>query len=496
MRIPGVKWFILSAASLGSLGGCALHSETRDKQGQEALKAWEEVDLNAQVAVPRKNMAALFGQQLKLQDELALAMRDNLARQIATGAKVQDALIRPVGAMLGQLAGSAAMAAQWQTAREDEAGARRAFAVANRQLRWLRLEIPDCATLARPETANLIANWSGTPAQKGILSASVKGMSEACKRPAFNATATVNVGGALGATRGKRNDAAAKLQEQRAAGVIYRNSYRAALAEYEAAAAALTRTPNGSRQKVLDAAGKLKNAADALARLEDAFSVQFLSEQKRDALNAALAPLLDRAEGEDLPANANSATVALAVFPELLDKANQAFADAKKPTLVPLLLQKDLEQIKADAAKRDVDAQLTRMAALDQLLEAQSRQVDRLLQAQDALKGANPEAVAATALGPHGEPTDAKMRLWRATSYYLDAAGRLSAEAGKIEHKLNAIEHERALAYAESNILQWETLIGSNVKQMAQFGASGVKSSHLTSLINSAALLAIAIGTN
>jgi hypothetical protein len=88
------------------------------------------------------------------------------------------------------------------------------------------------------------------------------------------------------------------------------------------------------------------------------------------------------------------------------------------------------------------------------------------------------------------------MRLWRATAYFLDATGRLSADAGKLDYRLLALEHERALAYSESSILQWRTLIDSNVAQMVEFGASGIKAEHVTALLNSASLLAIAIGTN
>jgi hypothetical protein len=493
MRIRYVMVFTLSAVGFT---GCALYSETRDKQAQEALKAWEEVDLNAQVAIPRKNLAVLLGQQMDVQDELALAKRDNLARAIATGGTIQDTLVGPVGVELNKLAGSVDLAVIWRDEREKEQKVKHAFAVAGRQLRWLRLEIPDCATLAKAETTSLITNWKGTPAQAGILSASTSVMKAECEKADFNATAKVGVGGTLLASREKLVEAEKKLQDQRDASILHRNNYRAALAEYELMAAAVKREPNANRKKMLEAAAKLKTAADALAGFEDAFSVQFLAEQKRDALNEALSTILNRPEGGALPDNASRATIALAIFPDLLDKANQAFADAKKPTLVPLLLQKDLEQIKADAAKRDVDAQLTKIAMLEQLLTTQSRQVDHLLKARDALQGMNGSIIAAEALGKRSPPTEQKMRLWRATSFYLDAVGRLSGEADKIDYKVLALERERALAYAESNIHQWGTLIGSSVRQMAQFGASGIKSSNLTALINSATLLAIAIGTN
>jgi hypothetical protein len=483
-------------ACIGTLPGCALYSPTRDRQAQEAARAWQDVDLNAQVAIPRKNMAALFAQQLQVEDEMALAARDNRAREIASGGTIDAVLIKPVDAQLDDLAGSAAKAAAWTAARKEEARARRRIVKAQAQLRWLGLEAPDCATLAGPGAAGFGADWAGTPAQAGILGATLAELAAACGEPGVRAVAAVDVGGALADTRTTVADAQAALVRQRGAGLVLRNNYRAAQAAYDAAAAAIEPDPVTRQERLRALAGRLKTAADALARLDDAFSIRFLSEQRRDALNTALTTILDRPEGGALPADANRATVALAVFPELLDKANQAFADAAKPTLRPLLVQKNLEQIKADAAGRDVDAQLAKIALLDQLLETQSRQVARLLAARAELQGAAGTAVAAAALGPASPPTEKKMALWRATAYYLDATGRLSADAGKVQYRLRALEHERMLAYSESSILQWRTLIDSNVAQMVEFGASGIRAEHVTALLNSASLLAIAIGTN
>lgn len=509
-----VVCFIMPAGILGSLSGCALYSETRDKQAQEAVKAWEQVDLGAQVAVPRKNMAALLKQQLDLADEFGRAKRDNLARSIATGSDtdvlipkgtttqppiatgtIALTLIDPVHKALTGLAGSPDAAKKWTEARAATLAARRNFAEAQRGLRWLGVEVPDCAALKAPGLKALIAAWPATPAQSSLLRTSVAEMTAICGDADFAAMDGVSLGGTLQQTREKVQLAAAALEQQRALGLMHRNSYRAALAEYEAAAAVKGK-PDEYRDKVAAAAGKMKTAAAALDKLDDAFSIRFLSEQKRDALDDTVAAVLDRAEDGTLPENASRATVALAVFPALLDKAKLAFADAKQPGLVPLLLQKDLEQIKADAASRDVEAQLVKIATLEQLIEAQSRQAQRLLQARDALADATGSELASRALAPSASPSEKKMRLWRATAYYLDASGRLDAETSKFRYKLDALDQERALGYAESSILQWKTLIDSNVGQMAQFGASGIKASHVAGLLNSASLLAIAIGTN
>lgn len=74
----------LLCATAPLLSGCqTIYSPARDKQGQEAQKAWGEVDLAAQVAVPRKNIKALLDEQLVMEDEIWAAFRTARARSMA-----------------------------------------------------------------------------------------------------------------------------------------------------------------------------------------------------------------------------------------------------------------------------------------------------------------------------------------------------------------------------------------------------------------------------
>jgi hypothetical protein len=79
---------------------------------------------------------------------------------------------------------------------------------------------------------------------------------------------------------------------------------------------------------------------------------------------------------------------------------------------------------------------------------------------------------------------------------YLDADSRLHAEIRKTNTRVRAMEHERALAAAESNVAQWNALITSGVGQLADFGASGIRPERITALINSLTLLWIGAGVN
>jgi hypothetical protein len=79
---------------------------------------------------------------------------------------------------------------------------------------------------------------------------------------------------------------------------------------------------------------------------------------------------------------------------------------------------------------------------------------------------------------------------------YLDTEGRMTAEINKIDYQLRALEHEKALSYAESSISQWNSLIYSVIEQQVEYGAAGIRQADITALINSLALLWIGVGVN
>jgi outer membrane protein TolC len=79
---------------------------------------------------------------------------------------------------------------------------------------------------------------------------------------------------------------------------------------------------------------------------------------------------------------------------------------------------------------------------------------------------------------------------------FLDAEGRLRAEAGKTRYRMTALERERTLSIAESNINQWKALIDPSVDLMVAYGTSGLKSSDIQAFLNSLTLLWIGVGVN
>ena len=56
----GSAALLMSAVLLCGCSSLRLYSETRDKQGEAAKKAWAEVDAKAVIATQRENLGALL----------------------------------------------------------------------------------------------------------------------------------------------------------------------------------------------------------------------------------------------------------------------------------------------------------------------------------------------------------------------------------------------------------------------------------------------------
>lgn len=501
-----------------------LYSETRDRQGQAAKEAWAGVDVSGQIATARKNHAALLAKQLETESALARARRDQLARAIATGGTVEEKLAKPVRAALTTLAGTRAQADAWLDALADQAFATRSLLKFEAEFKRFGVELPPCDRLASPKEQAALRDWlAAHPVAAQAVEPAHSGARAACADPKLTAADRFSLpDGMLKSARDAQAAASAGLAALRARGLAERNAYRAAKAAYDAAAKALDVDPNATSDRVQAAAGKLRDAAETLAALQDVFSVRFLAQEQQDSIDKLLTAIADPPAGAAPPADAGRAAVALVLLPRLIDATRSALADGQKPKLVPLLLAKDLAQIRADAAERDIAAQETLAELLQLKQHWLSERTRALRDASINLDGTvKPDgtvglaaldmpfmsSVAYDALSPVPAKPGAddtagtkrlndKIRLWKAASFYLDAEGRLKAEAGKVDYQVNALRHEIAITYAESNIQQWNRLISTAVDQLVVYGAAGIRKEDIVALLNSLTLLWIGKGVN
>ncbi len=468
------------------LTACALHSETREKQSIAAKDAWKKVDLESQLATARKAEAQILFEQLRTEDDIQRARRDALARGMAYGGTVGGKLLAPIDKELMRLfipndaSRSLAEAEKWLLAREDQADARRAFDKFNLEFRRIGLEPPTCENVKSGTPQEPVAAWDG--------------IVKACRNEKLNAADSYPLpeSGALKKQHDLIVAAAGELAKAKSASLEQRNVYRAAVKAYDEESAKLERNPSSGMDRLNEARDKVGKAMKALEAIEkaggDAFASKVMAEARLDMLNKQLA------------------SPHLAAGVEVVDGARVALADAKKPRLAPLVVAKNLETVKADAAKRDADIQLRKEQLLRDQLKWMTAKVRALVDARTFAAKADANADLASMLRPQ-DPAQLKEKerkpvlqtkanVWKAAAIYLDSEGRMTAEINKIDYQLRALEHEKALSYAESSIGQWNTLIVSVIEQQVEYGAAGIRQADITALINSLALLWIGVGVN
>ena len=507
MRLRCSTLAVLGACVAASLiGGCAsngltLYSDTRDKQGQAVKKAWSEVDFASQLSVPRKNIKTLLDEQLAMEDEIWAVHRSSRAREMSydwTLKKFQDQLRVRLNTL------TSATAAQQQDYRAQQEKAQgnlnnlaNSFAAAGQPP-------PKCPVVldkASFESAILAADKHPNPNVRTLVVTGLQSAQDACRT--LESLKTFFGGGELGAARQRLKDErdAIEKDEKTAAGL--KTVYDAEKKIYEEAARALLGNPEDAdaKKKVAEALGKLQGLVDKIKAADDAFSTQVVSEERLASLDGFLKTYQDVTTGKEV-VDGNKLAIALAVFPDVADKAKKALSDVEKPKLAPLAIQKNIELAKLEAARKDIALRRQVVSELEArvvALDAQVQAIDSALdpfekdQRVQALSGEELFKVM-TADDKAGLPV--RTKLWKATTRYLDAEGRLRAEAVKANYRVSALSHERALTYAESNINQWKALIDPSVELMAVYGAAGLKSSDLIALFNSLTLLWIGVGVN
>ena len=83
----------IALSAIVLLSGCGsmhLYSETRDKQGQAAVKAWKEVSFTDFFAAERANRAKLLDEELQASKELFASDRDLEIVKLVSGVPISD----------------------------------------------------------------------------------------------------------------------------------------------------------------------------------------------------------------------------------------------------------------------------------------------------------------------------------------------------------------------------------------------------------------------
>ncbi|MGW8394707.1 hypothetical protein [Pseudoduganella sp. HUAS MS19] len=476
-----------------------MYSETRHKQGAAARDAWKAVDIPAQLSVARKSEAALLAEQLKTEEALQKARRDALIRAMVFEGTVASQLKDPIGKQLEALAGSPQVALAWAAALKKEERAKSNLHDAEIEFTRAGFEMPACSVLSQQAYEDWAKIHAGAPAH---LRAAWTIAVDECSGTGLTAGASFEFkGGALAVTQKAVAEARAAISGAKAASLAARNQVSKLSKEYSGELEKLSADPTRAQDKLKSIARELGDALAKLEKLPDPVSRQFVSEQRVKALDATLASL---AGNVDSSGESSTTSAALASLAEWFDQSRVALADAKKPRLAAALLLRNLEQAKADAAAKDAQLQAMELQLLESKMTWQLEQLRSLSYGHQALQSVSADMAAMqvraalapveTAKAASGKAFEDKTKVWKSAASYLDANGRLAAEVNKTDIQRNALDHERAITYAEGNIAQWNVLISSTINQLADYGEAGVRKEDIASLVNAIALLFIAKG--
>ena len=500
-RCSLVVFALLAMASLTGCGSLRLYSEVRDQQGAAAQKAWTDVDLTGLVATERENLKKLLDAELDTQGRLATGIRDHELRAMVEASSLKEGLVDRVNKRLADVAGDGNLVA---ASRSKLAAFRKRTiqldAVAE-ELKAKNLALPTCASVANGATPAAIEQWRKTAPLRDLaeVDGALNEMRKVCDKPENDIVKAVYTGLGGEVDRSLKeyveDELALKKSEERA--LKLRTEYQVALAAYEKAVAE-NEIKADATDRVRTALGKLNEAVAALDAAQDALSIQFLSKERLAALDTFVHSVTEAKGDGTVPEGASKATVAFVLLPGLVDDARASLAEARKPLALPLLMRRNHEQLKVEAANREIEARRARIRLSKEIVEANYEQAVQLWLASRDLNSAGVKALhgrrfseAFTVAGPNE-----KEMLYMSAARYLDAINRLSARRYKLEYMRIATSHELALAYAEVDMKQWQSLIGATVDQVAAFGAGGIKAEQVSALLNTIGIFWIGHGVN
>lgn len=508
MNLQQIRWqqlgaLLIAAGMLSGCGSLRLYSEVRDKQGMAARKAWTEVDLSSLISTERGNLKNLLDAELETQTRLATAIRNNELRGMVEAASLQEGLVDPVKARLSQVAGPDAVA-QVTASRARLASFRRQtiqLDVIAEEFGFKGLALPTCAAVANGATPDALERWrkAATEQDRTAVDLALAELRRACARPENDIVQAVytGLGGEVGAALREHADDAAAMRRSEDRATPLKTAYQVALAAYKQALSESEATPE-SQDKVKAALARLDQAVAALGSASDALSARFLSKERLDALDSFVDAVTESKGDGSVPEGANKATVAFILLPGLLDDARQSLAAARKPLALPLLMRRNHERLKLEAATREIEARQAKLRLSKEIVETLYEQAVALWLADRDLATVGVKALHARKFTEAFSAAGAneKELLYHSASRYLDVLNRLSARRYRLEYLRIATSHELSLAYAEINARQWQSLIGATVEQVAAYGASGIKAESVSSLLNTIGVFWIANGVN
>lgn len=537
------------ALTLSGCGNIKLHSDVRQKQGEDAATVWKEVNLKPLFDAERDNQSKLLETEINgwnrhLAEVYEGELRD-LAKTSVGGytAKYDELLIRLAGPLT---------AASRPTIKEGVGHALRALA--DERAATLRLarsqsflqssRVPKFSceqlTASPPDIVNAWRDKNAKIASAAVVVDELKSATKECENVATAQGTYVSSmkdfkGGDLKLRVLAWDKSQRELKDKQAKVDEAVSALNTAQEEYDIALKA-AKPGESAVEKAKEQAKSVAKAVDALEKIQGAFGIQAASEERIKRIDDLLTSLQN---GETLDAeSASKLEIAISMFPKIEDDLARVKATNKGRAAVPLLIQRDVERARLGSARAEVERQKQRVEFMAIMVMSTVQQTDTVLTAGDHFQMVSPEglkllsdsareanterdaenaalakaktqaeraaarrirskrnAALLDALWDKLQPDDRRQVL-ESTVYYLDAYSRQEIPIQSLETRNLAISSERAVDLAEINASLWVSLINATVTQAVEYSAMGFKASDFEKILNLIALGYIGHGVN
>jgi hypothetical protein len=539
-----ILWVAQLVGCQGLVQNARLYSEKRDRQGSAAKASWEKVNLDAMIDTDRSNLNKLLEAQLDLQEQYALTNRDRKLRMLLVsdkkvGEALTDALSKELTTLIGK--GKTPQAVEEALRdRQNKASSPERTSLTMAQLKFSQIQFrtPSCNefefkqlsedALDVTKPADLVAlmeNVAVNARRSATLASAIRFLVSACNQSGSQSDTYAKFreftsGTLQDALQDKVQDddalANAKGEGQllKAEFDVSSNAYQAAIGTMPKADAqtdiAIPASTDGDETNCVNqptsklgpaqvnavtAAHRLCKAILQIEKANNAFASKLLSEERLKSLQNLVETINQMKPGDPVPADAGKLVKTYILLPGLVDEVNVAIDARRKPVAMSLLIQRNIDELKLEAAVREIAllenrAKLSRVIVEEMLAEA-----DLLLKSKTNLNKSSVINIPMESAFTKAN-ADEKITLYSALTNYADAIGRQEVKWRKARQQRLATFHEVALLYAEVNLKQWTSLIDTAVEQVSDSAADGIKSESITNLLNTVGLFYIGRGAN
>lgn len=511
---------------LSGCSGMRLYSDTRDKQGQAAKKAWGEVDLKGYFAAHREERKKLVSEELAASDATVLAEREVMLRiivekpvnapsgsilELGLRQLIRNELYELVGypknngdakRIVDHLAAVQKNLDDWQR-KSDSLEVNRSSQDDDRSLLIANRVPPFVCKAFKDGEDGAVNVWKKTNAQAPAkVLAYIDDLRDLCDDEAdllekieqINANFEGKLGGTWAITVALRNG----VEASRAVAQLQKAKYEEAGRAYQAALA--NSSVPGNSDDIIKAAEKLRSAAKVIRDAQGAFAKEIVSLERLDLIDGLLGKI---GEGGDPAPDASKSEVIAILLPKIATDA-KALAEVSKFTpKAALLIGRDIELVRLKIAQMEVAYALQRAEIAQRIFNSRLHEALLLSSANSELSdkvikplGTKVFHKAVSDLGSSDQDKAIKLKLYNAAGLFLDAVGRQRSQTRRLDVMRLEISHEKAISYSEANANLWSVLIGNVVDQAADFAATGQKFENYKDIVNALAFIWIGQGVN